>query len=210
MTESPSEYEIIANAYAFLGASLLKPMSQTPRLGLDPGFWDAFTAFDSDAVGDAARSLAAFASSVSDQEEAVEKVSVEWTRLFVGPPKPAAAPWESFYRVKDPKSGFGPATFEMQELLRARGLAISGDSNQYADHIGIELMLLAEMCRKATALEDFEEIGGFLSEHLLGWIGSFEEAIAAHEPDGYYRRVIVLVKALLEMQAAALQGGSTL
>lgn len=204
MTESPSEYEILANAYAFLGSSLLKPMSQTPQLGLDPAFWDAFTAFDSEAVEEAGRSLAEFAAVKAGDGNAVEDVSVEWTRLFVGPPKPAAAPWESYYRAKDAKSGFGPATFEMQELLRKHGLAVGGESNQFADHIGIELLLLSEMCRKATADEDFEEIGTYLQEHPLGWVGDLEQAVAACEPDGYYLRVIVLAKALMEMHLAAL------
>ncbi len=204
MSESPSECEILANAYAFLGASLLKPMSQTPRLGLDPAFWDAFTAFDSLAVEEAARSLAEFASSLSDEEKAVEEVSVEWTRLFVGPPKPAAAPWESFYRAKDPKSGFGPATFAMQEQLREHGLAMAGDSNQYADHMGIELMLLAEVCRKADACGGCEEIGAYLREHPLGWVEAFEQAVDASAPDGYYRRLIRLARALMEMQLGAL------
>lgn len=203
MADELNEYDVLANAYEFLGALLLKPASQAPAVALDPQFWVAFTAFASEDVVAAANALVDFASAKQADEKAVEEISVEFTRLFIGPPKPAAAPWESFYRGEDVKNGFGPATFAMQEVLRELGLKVSGENNQYADHIGIELFALAQMCRKVQGAADEERIKAYLAERPLGWVASLKDAVAACEPDGYYVRVIALAQALMEMQAAA-------
>ena len=202
MSDELNEYDVLANAYEFLGALLLKPVSQAPAIALDPQFWVAFTAFESEDVVAAAQSLVDFADAKQGDEKAVEEVSVEFTRLFIGPPKPTVAPWESFYCGADVKNGFGPATFAMQEVLRELGLKVSGENNQYADHIGIELFALAQMCRKVQGGDD-AAVKEFLEEHPLGWIGALREAIAASEPDGYYVRVVALAQALMEMQAAS-------
>ncbi len=205
MSEPLDGYLPLGNAYMFLGASLLKPISQTSRMGFVPDYWQAARElFDSPAVEESSNALAAFASwALLDEDKAVKEISVEWTRLFVGPPKPAAAPWESFYRADNVKSGFGPSAFEMQKLLRDYDLEVSGDNNQYADHIGIELLFLGELCRRAKTDADVDKACAYAREHPYGWIAALEEAVAASAPDGYYRLIIAQAKALLEMQLAA-------
>ena len=78
--------------------------------------------------------------------------SVEFMRLFIGPPRPAANPWET---VNDPyndkKVGYGRATVAMQQLLAAEGLELGGENNRFEDHMGIELLYLSALCEKATA-----------------------------------------------------------
>ena len=93
----------LADAYAFLGNSLLKPMTQTADVGLDPAFWEAFPAFGSSDVAAAVASCARYAErarreAASEGADPVERCAVEYTRLFIGPPSPAAAPWETMYR----------------------------------------------------------------------------------------------------------------
>ena len=56
---SASEWQTLSEAYAFLGNSLLKPMSQTSDAGLSPEFWEAFPTFGSNAVACAAAECAA-------------------------------------------------------------------------------------------------------------------------------------------------------
>ena len=142
----------LSEAYAFVGNSLLKPMTQTSDVGLDPAFWEAFPTFGSSEVAGVCAALAAYAlaareAAASDGRDAVECCAVEYTRLFVGPPRPAAAPWETMYRggaaVGGATVGFGQATFEMRALLREAGLEVKNENNQYEDHIGIELLYLA-------------------------------------------------------------------
>ena len=142
---------LLAERFAFLGNSLLRPMGSGTACGLNEGFWEAFAAGLGRAgfLG-AARSalgrLAAHARREADAataDEAVLRIAQEHARLFVGPPKPAAPPWETMYAQpgRIGAVGFGRATFAMQDLLRAAGLRMAGESNQYADHLGIELLL---------------------------------------------------------------------
>ena len=97
-----------AQALAFAGNSLLTPMNQTETVGLRLEFWASFPDFDDDAVRAAVANLRLFAEAAQKRSEEgadlVTEVSVEFTKLFVGPPKPAAAPWETFYGAPDGSS----------------------------------------------------------------------------------------------------------
>lgn len=46
-------WKTLSEAYAFIGNSLVKPMTMTSTVGLDPAFWEAFPSFDDEAVAEA-------------------------------------------------------------------------------------------------------------------------------------------------------------
>ena len=207
--------ELLADACAFAGNSLLRPLSQTADVGLDADFWTAFPDFGSAEVAAATAELAAWAQrDVADdrsREERVRDVSVEYTRLFIGPPKPAAPPWETMNRAEGVTVGFGEPTFEMRRLLREAGLELSNDNRQYEDHLGIELLYLSELLRHAAeaqaagegavAAEQLAAARSFAVEHPLAWADAFAEQVRAAAPDGYYVRLLALVRALLAQLA---------
>ena len=209
------EWTVASQLYAFLGNSLLSPMSRTESVGLDPAFWRDLGGLLDGALADPAESLASWAeraSADSSRSEAVQRVSVEFTKLFVGPPKPAAAPWESANGPVESHVGFGEATFAMRERLRALGLELCNENNQYEDHVGIELLYLSELCRRASegpsgaaacyaAVPDAEEIASFVREHPLVWVARLREKVAASQPEGYFVRLLDFALALLRWQA---------
>lgn len=172
-------------------------------MGLDPAFWEAFPDFGSQEVAHAAAGCAAFARSLEDmsEEDAVERVDVEFARLFVGPPHPAAAPWETMHRAGGTTVGFGQATFEVRAWMRQAGLQVSNANNQYEDHMGLELLLLSELCRAQD-----QRALAFLQEHPLAWIRSLQEKVDHAVPQGYFSNLLRLTAALLEHHAAAAQG----
>ena len=90
-------WKTLSEAYAFVGNSLLRPMTMTSPVGLDPAFWKAFPVFDDNAVARAVEACACYAEGAAQRtgagEDGPQRVSVEYTRLFVGPPSPAAPPW---------------------------------------------------------------------------------------------------------------------
>ena len=209
------EWMVASQLYAFLGNSLLSPMSRTESVGLNPAFWRELGGLLGGALADSAESLASWAERASAdaaRSEVVQRVSVEFTKLFVGPPKPAAAPWESANGPVDSHVGFGEATFAMRERLRALGLELCNENNQYEDHVGIELLYLSELCRRASeepfgaaacdaAALDAEEIASFIREHPLAWVPRLREKVAASQPEGYFIRLLDVVLALLKRQA---------
>ena len=54
-------WKTLSEAYAFVGNSLLRPMTMTSPVGLDPAFWKAFPVFDVYAVARAVVSCACYA-----------------------------------------------------------------------------------------------------------------------------------------------------
>lgn len=208
---NPDTWTLLSETYGFIGNSLLKPMSQTPAIGLDSAFWDEFpTAFAGEHV-DAGlaklRDYAAAAGGLGD-EKAVEQAAVEYTRLFIGPPAPSAPPWETMNRADGATVGFGEATFSMRKLLREAGLELKNENNQYEDHIGIELLYLSELCRRCAQGACDKGEGGrmarFIAEHPLSWIEALREKVEAERSDGYFAGLLELAQGVLEWHRKAL------
>ena len=183
------DYLQYGDMLAFIGNSLLKPMTQTQSVGLDPLFWKSLPDFGEDSIAERIGRECG--------ERAVEVVSVEYTRLFVGPPSPAAPPWETMYRGST-NVGFGEATFEMRNCLHDLGLELSNENRQYEDHMGIELLYLSELCRCAVKGENCEnQLRSFIAKHPLSWIDAFLDRIEGVFPEGYFSGLVRLEKALL-------------
>ena len=205
MSLTAEEATQLSQLYAFLGNSLLKPMSQTETIGLKPEFWAGLPSFGSDSVSHTLDELFAFAQAVekraSEGEDVVTEVSVEYTRLFIGPPSPAAPPWETYYpehEEREVNCGFGEATFDMRRRLREVGLSVQNENHQYEDHMGIELLYLSVLCKRAASGESTsEDVCAFIEEHPLAWIGRFKDKVAAAAPGGYYQLLLELAQATM-------------
>lgn len=225
-TFSNDDWRSASELYAFLGNSLLDPMNRTEAVGLDVEFWIAISRMFNGSLEGEATALASWANGHAHEsrEHVVRDVSVEFTHLFVGPPKPAAAPWESAYGNVESHVGFGAATHEMRGIMRDMGLSLQNESNQYEDHIGIELLIASEMCRRiadglscGVACSVVEEIDAapqrsdsndgdvmdalrfaeYVNEHPLRWIGKMRARVSAEAPDGYFVRMLGLAEAAL-------------
>ncbi len=195
-------WDLFAERFAFLGNSLLSPMTSETAVGLHAPFWDAF-AEGLAVVGCANERLVAgidhvrrFACAAAvEHEETVERVRMEHARLFAGPPKPEAPPWETFYAVpgRIGEAGFGEAAFAMRKAFREAGIVLIGENNQYADHMGLELLLVAAVCERfaasSPAADQAARLSRFVEERPASWAPSFRAAVEAAEPDGYYRGI---------------------
>lgn len=208
MERTSREWADLAEALAFCGNSLLAPMSQTGDVALDPAFWGEFPSFGDDDIADAIASCRSYAEgawvSTAEGVDAVQRTSVEYTRLFVGPPRPAAAPWETMHRGSGAAVGFGEATFEMRRLLREAGLEVSNENNQYADHIGIELLYASVLCGRLAGCEGGREaqtlqaqLATFAAAHPLAWMGDLAATCEDAAPGGFIARILRLAEALL-------------
>lgn len=150
----------------------------------------------------------------SNLDDRVQRASVEFAHLFVGPPKPAVAPWETFYRQQGCAVGFGEATHQMRTALRDNGLELAQAGRQYEDHMGIELLLASELCRRAGEGEDWgadantqnalsaaQHAVDFVRTRPLSWMSALREAVERESPNGFYAPLLQLTQALLELVA---------
>ena len=240
LVDASSQKEILedyAQRFAFLGNSLLSPMSQTSAIGLEPDFWLQFSVLEDQHVRASCEKLAEWAKtykglptkegveSIEESEKdrksqedltiqrnpgtqqnletqrnlatqrKVTGVSVEFTHLFVGPPRPNAYPWETFYRGEGITNGFGHATLEMKQALQEIGLKLDNKNNQYEDHIGIELLYISELCSKG--IDAVVAHKSFIEAHPLSWIDRLQVSIHAEIPGGYFDLIVGLTKELL-------------
>jgi len=240
LVDASSQKEILedyAQRFAFLGNSLLSPMSQTSAIGLEPDFWLQFSVLEDQHVRASCEKLAEWAKTykglpTKEGVESIEEsekdrksqedltiqrnpgtqqnletqqnlatqrkitgVSVEFTHLFVGPPRPNAYPWETFYRGEGITNGFGHATLEMKQALQEIGLKLDNKNNQYEDHIGIELLYISELCSKG--IDAVVAHKSFIEAHPLSWIDRLQASIHAEIPGGYFDLVVGLTKELL-------------
>lgn len=181
MKSSPEELVKLSQMLAFVGNSFLKPMSQTSKAGLDEAFWDALPSFGDDGMSSALDVLATWAAGIDADrsDETVRMLSVEYARLFIGPPEPAVAPWETFYTEGESNAGFGEETFAMRERLRRLGLSVSNENNQYEDHVGIELLYLGECVLSASEGDAgaLEVALSFSRDSMLPWVTTFGEKL---------------------------------
>lgn len=123
------------------------------------------------------------------------------------------APWESFYVQEGVTNGFGEPTFRMRERLRQAALEVSNENNQYADHVGIELLYCSELARRRprAALRGRKRRlcwNRSWRPDLLPWLGRFTTALY-EEGATYYGLLADLAEGLLGVVRAFSPSAST-
>jgi TorA maturation chaperone TorD len=199
---------------AFAGNSFLTPVNLMDADVLTREFWEGFPRLQSGGVGAVNAAIDECQNYIVEQLKCEghnalqERLATEYA-AFIGPPKPRVAPWETFYKEPHTGVGFGQATFAMKEELRRFGLEVSSDNNQYADHIGIELLLAAKLAMDASGVDalvdvsqdeckKIDSIKRYVSKFPATWISDFCAAIEASGISVYYQKLANLASVTLE------------
>ena len=174
----------------------------------DGGFVDVLV---SDATGDLVRlyfgddGFAEFASGVQEAlradletrsaEAVVRDMRNAYVRLFVGPGRPIAAPWESMY-VGDADQLFTDATLSVRAAYQASGFKNAGYPAEPDDHLATELSFMRALAAKAGAQVQQGDIEAcaislgasrtFAAEHLANWVPSFSLRLSDVARPGAY------------------------
>ncbi len=200
-----SDWDLHAQLYAFLGNSFLSPMADELSIGLKDTFWGTFACDGANEhVKHGIDKLVTYAYNIQaiPVDEALQRVNIEYAHLFVGPPRPAAITCESL--AHGSHVGYGEPTCLMRLLLQEADLALSGPSNQYEDHIGIELLYISACCKKfsqnAPSMDEERKLRQFIEQHPLSWIEKLYVSIAQSYPDGYYVGLAEVAWGLLQAE----------
>jgi TorA maturation chaperone TorD/Pyruvate/2-oxoacid:ferredoxin oxidoreductase delta subunit len=142
----------------------------------------------------------------SEAEPGLER---EFTRLFLGPGRPVAHPFESVYREG---RMMGQTTLDVRRRLATEGLAPAGRA--LPDHVGIELTFMAHLAgREAKAWDDDPEQarhylalqGRFLHDHLAAWLPQFCHRVLAGRPHDHYAQLARQAEAFVAQDVARVQ-----
>lgn len=134
---------------------------------------------------DAAEKLKGVLSSCGDMdEEKLEQVKDEYTRLFIGPDKLIAAPWESVYTTKE-RALFQESTLAVRSWYQNYGYAPAQAPNYPDDHISLMMHFLALTTERAAVCVRDDMLCGyrnmlegqklFEQNHILNWVYQYAD-----------------------------------
>ena len=133
----------------------------------------------------------------------MEKLKLDYNRLFVGLGKTLAPPYESVYLGKE-HTLFEARTLEVREFYRRFDIHPNPTHKIPDDHIGLELSFCASLCQKYTdafasnkrqsshLADSRQGLEQFLTQHLLVWINPFISDVIDNSGTLYYRGVACL------------------
>jgi TorA-specific chaperone len=128
------------------------------------------------------------------------RLTTAFTLLFEGPGGPnTVPPYASAFSSRqgdwfpDPRS-------DMQSLLRRHDLSVGTALREPADHISIQLAVLAHLQRLGS---DGAEDALRLVQHLRDWVPDFAMRCAETDRSGFYAGAAAVLVALIAPEAAA-------
>lgn len=148
-------------------------------------------------------------------EEYQEELSVEFARLFLGPIKPVAIPYASYY-LSESRLLNTEETLEVRRKYLESGMAIKELFSVPDDHIGIELEFL---CYLTSEIICAQEVGDqkrvraseitrdeFVHGHLLRWVPTFTDRLVA-DPwgDEFFKGAALLLRGVVATFSEASQ-----
>lgn len=147
----------------------------------------------------------------------VERLALEHTRLFIGPYKLSAPPYESVYRT-DERLVMQQPTIEVRKAYRQAGLEIRGVHTNPDDHICAELEFMEYLCDKTAsslknrdtpaAMKHLKLQRKFLEEHLNKWVPIFSEDILRSTEQDFYRGAAMLLRGFVSSETELMQSNS--
>ena len=147
-------------------------------------------------------------------ETEYEKLQRDYTRLFIGPGKLPAPPWESSYRNKD-KLLFQEETRQVRMAYLKYALLSSLFQQEADDHVGLEcdfMYQLAAVTRekaqtgdRAALREVLQDQADFLGQHLLPWIPAFAANVVSHAGTEFYQGMGEILRGFVQVDKEALQ-----
>ena len=145
------------------------------------------------------------------EDELLEDLAVEYTRLFLGPGK-HVQPYAAIYLGGAGASLCGPATVWARDFMERAGFTLTPEHHGLPDHVSVELEFMAGMAeREARAIEgsDLEAAAEcrwiqkeFLQDHLGRWLPEFCGRAAAHAELTFYREMARLAGHFLDSELA--------
>ena len=145
------------------------------------------------------------------EDELLEDLAVEYTRLFLGPGK-HVQPYAAIYLGGAGASLCGLATVWARDFMERAGFTLTPEHHGLPDHVSVELEFMAGMAeREARAMEgaDLEAAAecrrikkAFLQSHLGRWLREFCGHAAEHAELTFYREMARLAGRFVESEIA--------
>jgi len=144
---------------------------------------------------------------IPDLEEDIERLKIDYSKLFVGPFKLLAPPYGSVY-LDGKRILLGDSTMDARNRYREAGLDIAAHFREAPDHIAVELEFMYYLVFKeveAIELSDFRSAmeylarqRGFLEDHLGVWVPEFAANVERNATIDFYRNLVRATRAFVQ------------
>lgn len=152
-------------------------------------------------------------------DQAVDQLHWDYTRLFIGPGKLAAPPWESAY-LNDDRLLFQEETLQVRRAYLKYNFLPKEYQHEADDHLGLELDFMYQLgLLSLDALNDekheeyyviLRDQTEFLEEHLLKWINKFSQTVIQSAHTDFYKGMAKILSGFLSLDLEALEELSTI
>lgn len=148
------------------------------------------------------------------QDNQLAELQRDFARLFVGPDRLLAPPWESVYLSREHLL-FEEQTMAVRSFYGRFNLRAPHLNNEPDDHIGLEFAFLAHLCSlglTAVNQNDTDALAevlqaqrDFLDQHLLRWTPQFCQKVITRAETPFFRGVAHLALGSLQSTAQMLE-----
>lgn len=219
--ETRETFEVILANRVFLYKLFHKTFGREPdksffSLLADPAVAEAFMLLSTE-EGDTMSKAASFIGGQSEkaaEEGYLSHVYNEYMRLFVGPQKLIAPPWESVYRSHQGLL-FQESTLTIREIYRKQGFQAEGYPRVADDSLALELDFMGRMAEKSLAAlanaqdaelaETLAVQESFVRVHLLFWVPKMMERMSSSEFRLFYPQMTKVLLSFLELDLELVQ-----
>jgi len=144
-------------------------------------------------------------------QQPLEELQIDYTRLFLNPTGPLASPYESAWIAGRDPMLVGEITQSVLDTYRQGGYDVDLSFRDLPDHIAAELEFLYTLvfreARAAASGNDAERAEAvdlrrrFIELHLGRWIGPFAEALRSGGETALYRTLADLTERFVRSEA---------
>jgi len=133
-------------------------------------------------------------------EDRSSELALAYTRLFLGPQKPLAYPYESVY-VEGQLGGM--TCGQVTRCYAEAGLKLMSSMREMPDHISVELAFMAHLAAQEEQAPDQAKLWRqrqrrFLLDHLARWLPMFWQNVENSPAHPYYREAARSLRDLVE------------
>lgn len=143
----------------------------------------------------------------------LEKLQIEFSKLFIGPYSLLAPPYGSIY-LEDGRKVMGNSTMDVIKRYESAGLMVSESFKDVPDHIAAELEFMYYLVFKYTeaiqsdaydvAYENLNQQRMFLRDHLGNWVSEFSQTVSSQAETDFYRNLAVATRLFIEEDLAGI------
>ena len=139
-------------------------------------------------------------------ETMITDLAKAYASLFLGVGQQTIGLCESVYK-SDQGLLFQSAHFEVQEAYQKIGMAKSDEFHEPADHIAVELIYMAQLCRlieesivkvNGQAAHYLELQKAFCTRHLLSWVPDFTQKVIEGARSPFYIAMAHLLNGFIQ------------